>query len=569
MRRQLICSALLSLAALAARADGGGKAPFDLVWDEVDDNGFPLNPRFAAQDAKRRQGRTDLWAPDARPRVYEDCLDHAGGSGPNPFQTGYQASGGKYCAAFSWIDNPFALKCGLPGNRDDVGGSGAFMTPYQLQGHLNFGVVAYDAIVRWDNAQSEDDWDSDWCMNLYTPQGAGVSGRKAWEPWIHAEWDPLNAGDGFDSGFWRWFRDAVHAGQAPPDADNHWSLTKKAQDESVGRRIDGRHAIAIGLLGLDMGHNDAGAELHPLYGLALHIGGQPARGTEPKLETSLEQMDKDFDNDAYLSAWSDPMLDVPQNPGDDVWALWATNYGNEGYCSTRSLHTLDGAGSIVGTPIDSITFRLPWAKDAHGRPMAAVKNLPSSSLVMHWQVDGPKPGISSWVSIEPARAVVVTLDLPPSVRRPYWFGEIHLQWTPQPDSAPAQTQPPTQAQPPAQAAAQHPVMGQRAPAATAEARPAAEREGNPILNSMTPAQRQIFLAELKRAPKPPRASHRRADAKLKSRATHHKHKPVRHRAPAKLIQPAHAAAHDRHLRGAICKAYGGQVPGKPDYCKHR
>ena len=54
------------------------RAPYDLVWDSLDDNGFPLNPRWGKQDKYMfGTGSRDLWVPQARPRIYEDCLNMA------------------------------------------------------------------------------------------------------------------------------------------------------------------------------------------------------------------------------------------------------------------------------------------------------------------------------------------------------------------------------------------------------------------------------------------------------------------------------------------------------------
>src|SRR5262249_19251257 len=82
-----------------------GPAPFDLVADSYDDNGFAKNPRWGTQDrySKQHPG-AHLWEYGARPDIMRDCLSRAAAKDPanigtlndgyNPFLDGYQRSHG-------------------------------------------------------------------------------------------------------------------------------------------------------------------------------------------------------------------------------------------------------------------------------------------------------------------------------------------------------------------------------------------------------------------------------------------------------------------------------------------
>jgi hypothetical protein len=431
-----------------------------------------------------------------------------------------------------------------------------FATPYHVFGHINFTVATYEGVVRWDNAQPKYFYDYDWCMNLYTPQGVGVSGSKDYEPWIHTEVDPNDVGDGFDRGFWKTFRDNIHdaqEGQCCGDSDkfafSYSSAVVDRENRTVAPLINGKRAIIIGLLGLDLGHDDAGAELHPVYGAAIHTGGRALKGSECKWTNGHCAVD----DEVYLHPERDPKFDVPQDVNDDTWAMWLANYGSEGYCSTRALHVLDGDESIIGRKeLPTLSIRLPWARDTSNQPMADVEVLDNTNFALHAAKDIGRTDAVYDVAINRGANIVVSFHMWPSEARPYWFGELHLKWTPAPAPFTGMLfRPPVRLMPS--------TLG-------AELHAPAEAEEYPMMARMTETQKQVFLAEMKKELKTPPVV-----AKISQVGT-------RQTAPAPPAAPIESRAHvvgksfgseeDARIRRALCVAYAGHIPDLPaDFCR--
>jgi hypothetical protein len=137
--------------------------------------------------------------------------------------------------------------------------------------------------------------------------------------------------------------------------------------------IDGKYAIITGLMGFDCEH-DCGAELHPVYALAIR---------------------------------------VKDDPADEVWAIFVRNWGNEGYCGT-SQHLL---------PLTSYTFRLPW------RPGASAVNVvwgPNATQFLTNDSNATGPNVTYAVG----GGVQVNFTLsPPHEDGTRINGQLHLQWT--------------------------------------------------------------------------------------------------------------------------------------------
>ena len=180
-------------------------------------------------------------------------------------------------------------------------------------GHVNWWPVTYTGDIYWQDHSWNDD---DYNFHIYRNDEVAYGNDHA----LYTTANPEGVAMEFDSDetidrfsdihqWWRKLRTAVDAGDGNP-AD-----------------INGRKAVAIGLLGLDYGH-DSSTELHPIYVLAINTEGQK-------------------------------------------WSFFFRNWGNEGYCShgttrwtARTLRLLlenpaaidghVGANTVFGTPGTSI-----------------------------------------------------------------------------------------------------------------------------------------------------------------------------------------------------------------------
>ena len=153
-------------------------------------------------------------------------------------------------------------------------------------GHTNWEVVTYKtSMINFSNHQSAFYEDDDYNLLIDTPITNGfASGGTAKNPKsIEIEFKASETIDHFgNTPYWKSFRDAVDNGDKDPNEVNE------------------KEAIIIGLLGVD-GVHEYRSELHPVYALAI------------RAKTDL---------------------------GDDMWAIFARNFGNEGMCGD-AMHYAD------------------------------------------------------------------------------------------------------------------------------------------------------------------------------------------------------------------------------------
>jgi hypothetical protein len=188
-------------------------APFDVVWDQVDDNGIPLNPEWGFQKT------------------------HPG-----------QFPGSGLCGP------PWLAPCTTQAPSTDTaflcGSSGS------LGGHANWGPATYEGPILW-NSHSTPGTDDDYNIDIITPGNAGYTENNTKD--IHTEFDSDETIDHFRTQFWDAFHHAV-------DGDS------TATPESM---INNKFGIIIGLMGLDCAHS-CGSEIHPVWAMAIHIKDDPA-----------------------------------------------------------------------------------------------------------------------------------------------------------------------------------------------------------------------------------------------------------------------------------------------------
>ncbi len=304
-------------------------APFDLAMSIWDDNALPKNSPWSYQ-----LNHADIPNPDSLCFPLVNAFLNPNCSTQNP--TLDVASG----------------------FHDAVCGAGA---SHPLHGHVNWIPATYEGRLYWDDHSGGLTGDDDYNFLLVPPNAAGLTtgnGHVAGNgpPAFGVEFDSDETIDHFTTPWWSSFHNAV---------DN--------DDAQAHQMVDGKDAILISLLGLDCEHS-CPAELHPVFGFALH---------------------------------------VKDDPNDDTWAIFLRNWGDEGYCSDNQ-HYVD---------LSTMAFRLPWRPGANA---VTVLNKPDDSdhlfLTNDSRVNGPN------VQWAVNQGVLVGFGMPSPDSQARLNGELHLKW---------------------------------------------------------------------------------------------------------------------------------------------
>jgi hypothetical protein len=218
----------------------------------------------------------------------------------------------------------------------------------KLHGHVDWIPARYDGLLFWKGFTP---WyklgDGDYNFWLVPPNDGGLtaSNKEA----LSMEFDSHETINHFTSPWWKSFHQAVDQGTAEP----------------MVRR---KYAIAIGLLGIDTEHENH-SELHPVYLMAVH---------------------------------------VKSDPNDDVWAIFARNWGNEGYCS-QNQHLLNFEGN-------QLKVILPANSGASNPELLSATTFQASSPDLKW----------SWSYVP--RGILFTASLGAPDAHSRLNGELHLRW---------------------------------------------------------------------------------------------------------------------------------------------
>jgi hypothetical protein len=293
--------------------------PMNLDWDAVDANGIPLNPDWCYHK--------ENWAfwglPPQAPNPRYLCGD------PNkmPWCTNQP----------TYTDS--APVCAFAGNY------------WYVPGHWNWKIPGtYRGWVSWVDQSSGfpfDDYDYNLDMLPWNAAGLTVGNNKGR---LLLEFDRLETTAVFHSWWWEAFHSAV-----------------EDSDARARRMLGNPFAIASGLIGIDTAHPSCGAELHPVWALAIQT-------------------------------------DLTENA--ERWPMFVRNWGNEGFCS-QSQHYLG---------LQDYTFTLPWRHGATGVEILNVdfrRNNSTSSV---------------FISAQFGEAVFVRFTLPPPRERGWVNGSVWLQW---------------------------------------------------------------------------------------------------------------------------------------------
>ena len=349
----------ISSGSFALRAPPCSPPPFDLVWSQTDPNGFPLNPVWAYQ----------AFSPSgAYPDPALQCPALLSGPRDGVFVGGHLFLGNPPCTSqqpkddeASGIIAPHICKHGLPPFGYVRPGGG-------FRGFVNWFPATHVGQVFWSdqsNDQGRDDNDNE--MNLFAESNypfptlplVASNGEPTNGNTLHLEFDSDETTDHFDTPWWKKFSDAIHQGKDAADG-----------------MVSGHEAVVTGQVALDTVHTIT-TESHPVYAMAI-------KETIP----TIRQYDAT----------------------DEGWAIFARNWGNEGYCSQEDWQ-------LQNHPTMSVL--IPWMPEATG-----VEVINSETLLR-----GHVPrGTAYSVTYTRGEAVVVTVRLGPPSSHPFFDGDLHLKW---------------------------------------------------------------------------------------------------------------------------------------------
>ncbi|MDX6613016.1 MAG: hypothetical protein QOD75_2202 [Blastocatellia bacterium] len=219
------------------------RAPFDLWWQEVDENSLPYNPDWwlhipNSKDKDKcdqfREGAHDFLKLGKSPKctMWDPDVDEAN-------------TGTSFCHFLSLLAN-------------------------SVHGHINWANVTYRGTVYFDVANNKfGDGDYDWWFSPQNMERKAIENGSSTANPVHAEVGKRTLAMEFSSretvdqinqsgSWWETFHTAVDGGVA-----------------SARKLVNGKEAIVIGLIGFDNEHANkpegARVELHPVYVLAIHI----------------------------------------------------------------------------------------------------------------------------------------------------------------------------------------------------------------------------------------------------------------------------------------------------------
>jgi hypothetical protein len=362
--------------------------------------------------------------------------------------------------------------------------------------HVNYFAVSYQGPTYWWQKSA---WGTDSDYNFFlNPSNEGGFPHPQQ---IEIEFDSQETINYFRSPLWSRFHDMV---------DN--------KDNSVAQAyFSGQTGVVTALFGLDCGHSSCGLEAHPAYALAVN--------------TSESNVD------------------------DDQWAVFARNWGNEGFCASQE-HTL---------PVSDLKLVIPWLTGA----TAVTVQLPNSHFNLFENSPGRigrpparKPAPPSppqpQITVANGEGILIDFTLPDSSLEMGWEGEVHLQWS-LPFAARAAL-----------------TARNAARRAAAPVRPAEDEEKEKPENRVAdlfarlPAQQQAPLRARLTAPSaaaqpavaPPSQPLRPVLTVAKLPPPPRLARPV---VPQAENNPA-LVQRNQAVRQALCEAYKNNVPGYPSMC---
>jgi hypothetical protein len=343
------------------------RAPFDLWWDRVDDNLLPFNPDWWTHHHDLSD-RKEPVIPNSNSggcdTFRESRYDHLIlGKDPKCTTWDPDVDEANLRSLFCHAERPFA---------DSV------------HGHVNWGIVTYRGLIYFDVANigkgagnPPGDGDYDWWLSPIDDSGRqidnGVAAANITESGskraIALEFSSRETVDKIkDSEAW-WDKFHKHVDQGSEAARTFLNPQPYKPSE----------AIVIGLIGFDNEHGNrpdgARVELHPVYGFAIRVS---------------------------------------SNATEDVWAILARNWGNEGSCSNG----WDATGSkwqhYLGLPGNRMSLFLPGTAGLSAQITTRFKTTYGDAK-------------DKFQTTAMTDGVLLTISLPEPKDKKLFWGEVHIR----------------------------------------------------------------------------------------------------------------------------------------------
>jgi len=343
--------------------------PYDLVTRTFDpDNGLPLNPALGSQT------RSPVQLAD--PSL---CLDPVAlRSRPYPIQAACTNQGIRRDSNPILHENTNDFYC-------PVGTTPGLAWP--LSGHVNWKPVIVEGTIQWGNHSfvTQDD-DYSFALIPYDIPGVALPGVTKQDvdrgEYLHSEFDSSETINHFHSWYWDVLHKAVDDDAGVGGICN---VCPRPSYDKTRAIFNDKEAIVIGLYGLDCAHG-CGAELHPVYALAIHIK-----------------------NDA----------------NDDTWAIFVRNWGNEGYCSSHQEELNPGAPLTL-----YVRLKRPGATGVEMINEADPQGVGEHGTVFYGNSNNNGNGVGWYLpSLINDEGAIVGFTLPQPEDRGYIHGMLHLKWT--------------------------------------------------------------------------------------------------------------------------------------------
>lgn len=250
-----------------------------------------------------------------------------------------------------------------------------------VKGHINWRPATYMGRINWGEFST----DGDYCFEFAPPNNNGLTTNRQT---LHVEFAASETIRHFNTPWWKEFRKSVGIRKVGLGVGG----IGKTEQDFVNKFVNGKRAIVIGLLNLDCVHG-CYTELHPVYALAIN--------TETKV-----------------------------NPGnstvDEVWTIFARNWGNEGWCS-QNQHYLN-----LETNSNKLSLVIPWGPDTTSGATASSYEVLTGSTKFF---SNSKEATGPEVSIAGTQGILVSFSLPKAKDKARIHGELHLRWVLPKDAA--------------------------------------------------------------------------------------------------------------------------------------